>query len=154
MSRIHSRSVFMSLMIAVLLVAFFPAGSVQAEGMCTDCKCNYTCQRKSGNLKIDGRETLYKTFDGCWWQRKLEGGCKICGDINLCTQTGSWFKKCEDAGGTYVQAKCWCYTNKARMQTANVFYGNIQEQYPVDVGCTTRNTKYIPGPFGVPIPVK
>jgi len=145
----------MSLMIAALLVAFFPAGSVQAaEGMCTDCQCNYACQLKSKNLKIDGNELLYKTFDGCWWQKGLEGGCKICGNIDLCTQTGSWFKKCEDAGGSWVQATCWCNTNKARMQAANMFYGNIQPRYPADAGCKTRNTKFVPGPFGIPIPVK
>jgi hypothetical protein len=150
MSGINLRDVFMRLMIIAFLVVFFPAGSAQAaEGMCTDCKCHYTCELKSKNIEV-----LYKTFDGCWWQRGLEGGCKICGDINLCTQMGSWFKKCEDAGGTYVQVECWCYTNKARMQAANTFFGNIQECYPVNVGCKTKNTKFIPGPFGVPIPIK
>ena len=150
MSGINSRSVCMGLMIMALLVVFFPAGSVQAaEGMCTNCKCDYTCEPKSGKVGV-----LYKTFDGCWWQRGLEGGCKICGDINLCTQMGSWFKKCEDAGGTSVQAKCWCYTDPVRMRVANAAFGNIKGGYPVDVGCVTKNTKFIPGPFGTRIPVK
>jgi len=144
MNRIHSRSVFMSLMIAALIVAFFPAGSVQAQ--CENCKCDYTCQLKSKNtnLKIDGKDVLSKTLNSCRFSKKaFEGDCRLCEGIDVCTQTGSWFKKCEDAGGSWVQVKCLCYYKKI-----GVFQ---QKPDQWDFGCKTRNTKIIIGPFGMPI---
>lgn len=131
----------MSLMIMVLLVVFFHAGSVQAAGgMCTDCKCAYTCEPKSKNI-----EMLYKTLKGCIFSKKaFEGDCRLCEGIDVCTQAGSWFKKCEDAGGSWVQVKCLCYMKVVP----------IQKSYTWDFGCRTKNTTYKIGPFGMPVPVK
>ena len=139
MSGINSRSVCMSLMIMALLVVFFPAGSVQAAGgMCTDCKCDYTCESKSKNI-----EMLYKTLKGCMYSKQaFEGECRLCEGIDVCTQTGIWFKKCEDAGGSYVRVKCLCSIKDVPIQKPYTWY----------FGCRTKNTKWKIGPGGMPVP--
>lgn len=141
MSERYMRNVLLSILVFAFIVVFLPAGSVQAgEGMCTNCKCDYKCQKDRILM------TMNNTLDGCWWSKGLTGGCKVCDRINVCSQMGSWFSKCENAGGAIIFVKCTYYTDPVRMKAANADFGNIQSAYIWETSCGTKNTKTV-NPF-------
>jgi hypothetical protein len=122
----YMRNVLLSMLAFALIVTFLPKGSVQAaEGMCTDCNVEYRCYKGSSLLM-----TMNNTLDGCWWQKGLKGGCKVCDRINICAQIpSSWLDKCAKAGGSFINVYTTCYTDPVRMKAANAAYGNIQRSY-------------------------